>query len=284
MAHEVPYVGTVHRRESFDVIVRLRLKPSIAFDISSTGHAYLFCRESYVVACPLLESAGIRVNPLSKVQRNALLITLAAMCQMFYVTHEKCTCIFIRVHYAPCAAYSHAHPEVLVERPDPFADTKRHSTDLDPFADPQDRSADPVLETEDVGKAARPKLLTREFQGLDLACYGIDFVSIDINETRAPKGLRCSELNTPRLVHRPKGETVACRLCDRPDVLENVESIVKCQEEGSRKEVEKAEGKGKEKENEKGKGFLYKTAKLGKVAIRTLKGVVSGKSKNMKND
>ena len=237
-----------------------------------------------MVACPLLKSADIRASPVSKVQRNALLITFTAMCQTFYETHEKCTCIFIQAHFAPCTAYSRAHPEVLVERPDAFADTKRHSTDLDPFADPQGLSADPVLETKGLGKAARPKLLTRKFRGLDLACHDIDFVSIDINELRAPKGLRCSELNMPRLVPRPKGETVACRLCDRPDVLEKVERIVKWREEGSRKEVERGEGKGKENENEKGKGFLHKTAKLGKVAIRTLKGVVSGKSKKMKVD
>lgn len=204
---------------------------------------------------------------------------------MFHETHEKCTCIFIQAHFAPCAAYSHAHPEVLVERPDPFADTKRHSTDFDPFAYPQDRSADLVLKTEAVGKAARPKLLTRNFRVLDLACHGIDFVSIDINELRAPKGLRCSDLNTPRLVHRPKREIVAYRLCDIPHMLEKVESKVKWQEEDRRKEAEKGEGeaKDKEKENEKGKGFLQKTAKLGKAAIRSLKGVVSGKSKKLKN-
>ena len=194
------------------------------------------------------------------------------MCQTFYETHEKCTCIFIQAEFAPCAAYSHAHPEVLVERSDPFADTKRHSTDLDPFADP-------VLEAEFAGKAARPKLLTKKFRELDLACHDINFMSIDINELRAPKGLRCSEL-----VHRQKGEIVACRLCDRPDVLKKVERIVTWQEEGSSKEVETRGKKGKKKENEKGKGFLHKTAKLGKVAIRTLKGVVSGNSNKMKND
>ena len=201
------------------------------------------------------------------------------MCQTFYETHEKCTCIFIQAEFAPCAAYSHAHPEVLVERSDPFADTKRDSTDLDRFADPQDPFADPVLETELPGKAARPKLLTRKFRDLDLACHDIDFVSIDNNQLRAPKGLRCSEL-----VYRQKGEIVACRLCDSPDVLEKVQRIVTRQEEGSSKEVETRGKKGKKKKNEKGKGFLHKTAKLGKVAIRTLKGVVSGKSKKMKND
>ena len=237
-----------------------------------------------MIACPLLESPDIQASQDFQVQRNALSTTFTAMCQTFYEKHEKCACIFVQAEFAPCAAYSHAHPEVLVERPDPFADTKRHSTDVDSFADPQDRFADPVLETGHMGKAARPKLLTRTYRGLDLACYGIDFVSIDINDLCAPKGLLCSESITPKLVNRPKGEIVACRLCDRPDVLEKVESIVKWQGEGSGKELEKREGKRKEKGNEKGKGFLHKTAKLGTAAIRSLKGAVSGKWKKMKND
>ena len=237
-----------------------------------------------MVAFPLLASPDIRASPDFKVQRNFLLITFTAMCQTFYVEHEKCTCIFVQAEFAPCIAYSHAHPEVLLGKLDPFADPKRHLTDIDPFADPQDLFADPVLEPRLVGKAARPKLLTRICQGLDLACHGVDFVSIDINELRAPKGLRCSEVITPRLVHRQMGESVACRLCDRPDVLEKVESIVKWQEEGRRKEVEKRKGKGKGKEKEKGKGFLHKTAKLGTAAIKSLKVAVSGRSKRLKND
>ena len=220
-----------------------------------------------MVACPLLESPDIRATPDFKVRRSALLTTFTAMCQTFYEEHEKCTCIFIQAKFAPCTTYSHAHPEVLIERPDPFADTKRHSTDVESFADPQDSFADPVLETGPVGKAARPKLLTKKYRGLDLACHDIDFVSTDIDKSRAPKGLLCSESITPRLVNRGKGEIVACRLCGRPDVLEMVERIVKWQ-----------------KENEKGKGFLHKTAKLGTAAIRSLKGAVSGKLKKMKND
>ena len=200
------------------------------------------------------------------------------MCQTFYEEHERCTCIFVRAEFAPCTAYSHAHPEVLIERSDPFADTKRYSADVDSFADPEALSADPVLETGLEGKAARPKLLTRNYRGLDLDCHGIDLVSIDIDGLRAPKGLLCSEPITPTLVNRPKGEVVACRLCDRPDVLEKVERLVKWQEEGSRKEVEKREGK------RKGKGFLHKTAKLGTAAIMSLKGAVSGKLRKLKND
>ena len=229
-----------------------------------------------MVACPLLESPDIRASPDFKVQRNALSITFTAMCQTFYEKHEKCACIFVQAEFAPCTAYSHAHPEVLIETSDPFADTKRHSN--------EGMSADPVLETGLEGKAARPKLLTRKYRGLDLDCHGIDFVSIDTNKLLAPKGLLCSEPITPTLVDRPKGEVVACRLCGRPDVLETVESIVKWQEERSRKELESREGKRKEKGNEKGKGFLHKTAKLGTAAIRSLKGAVSGKLKKMKNE
>ena len=235
-----------------------------------------------MVACLLLGSTDIQAGPDFRVQRNALSITFTAMCQTFYEKHEKCTCIFVQADFAPCAAYSHAHPEVLFETFDPFADTKRHSTDVDPFVDPQDVFADPVLETTLVGKAARPKLLTRICQGLDLAFHDTDFVSIDINELRAPKGLHCSEVITSRLVHRQKGKIVACRLCDRPDVMEKVESIVEWQEEGRRKELEKRERKTQDKEKEKGNGFLHKTAKLGTATIKSLKGV-SGKSKR-KND
>lgn len=236
-----------------------------------------------MVACLLLGSTDIQVSPDFRVQRNALLITFAAMCQTFYEKNEKCTCIFVQADFAPCAAYSHAHPEVLFERLDPFADTKRHSTDVDPFVDPQDVFADPVLEKTLVGKAARPKLLTRICEGLDLAYDDIDFVSIDINELRAPKGLHCSEFTASRLVHRQKGEIVACRLCDRPDVKEKVESIVEWQEEGRRKELEKSKTKTQDKEKDRGNGFLHKTAKLGTATIKSLKGAVSGTSKR-KND
>ena len=176
------------------------------------------------------------------------------------------------------------HISVPAQGPDPFSDTKRHSTDVDSFADPQDPFADPVLGKSLVGKAASPKLLTKRCRGLDLACHGIDFVSIDINDLRAPKGLLCSEIITSRLVDRREEKIVACRLCDRPDVLEKVGSIVKWHQEESRKEREKREGKRKEEENEKGKGFLRKTGKLGTAAIRSLKGTVSGKLKKLKND
>ena len=235
-----------------------------------------------MVACLPLAST-IQVSPDFRVQRSALLITFTAMCQTFYEKHEKCTCIFVQADFAPCAAYSHAHPEVLFEGCDPFADTKRYSTDVDPFVDPQDVFTDPVLETTLVGKAARPKLLTRICQGLDLAYHDTDFVSIDINELRAPKGLHCSEVTTSRLVHRQKGEIVACRLCDRPDVMEKVESIIEWQEEGRRKELEKSKTKTQDKEKERGNGFLHKTAKLGTTTIESLKGAVNGKSKR-KND
>ncbi|KAM0805918.1 hypothetical protein BDR22DRAFT_816788 [Usnea florida] len=255
MAHEVSHLGTVHRKKFFDVI-----------------------RELYGRLSP----AAICQN--FQVQRNALLTTFTAMCQTFYEKHEKCTCIFVQAEFTPCAAYSQAHPEVLIEGPDPFAVTKRHSTDVDSFADPQDTFADPVSETNLVGKAASPKLLTKRCRGLDLACHGIDFVSIDINDLRAPKGLLCSEIITSRLVDRREGEIVACRLCDRPDVLEKAESIVKWHQEESRKKREKREGKRKEEGNEKGKGFLRKTGKLGTAAIRSLKGAVSERLKKMKND
>ena len=198
------------------------------------------------------------------------------MCQTFYLEHDKCTCIYVPAIFTPCAPYIFAHPGAVCDmsnpfadpsetstepdpfvdpsetptEPNPFVDASETPTEPDPFADPEDPFADPVPKPNLIGQAPRPKLITKAFQGLNLTCNNIDFVSVELNDTRAPRGLYCVEGITARLVHSTGGEESVCSLCDKPDVLELVG--------GMRTRSGEWQVRGEEAGKGKGKGFFHR--------------------------
>lgn len=191
------------------------------------------------------------------------------MCQTFYLEHDRCTCVYIPANFTPCAAYTLAHPEgVISEIPNPFADPEKASTvpNPDPFADPDPKE-------NFLGQASRPKLLTRACRGLDITYKDIDFMSIDVDDLKAPKGVYCSGGITVKLARLVGGGAMECELCERADAVELVGKVALWEEEEREKEM----GKGKEKE----KGIFHKTAQIGTAAVKSLKGAVSGRAKKL---
>lgn len=205
------------------------------------------------------------------------------MCQTFYKEHDKCTCIYLLDTFTPCTAYALAHPEKFPEIPqDPFADPEESPEPSNPFADPEDISADPVPETDSPLQAARAKLLIQTREGLDLTLDDTDYVSSDVDDSKAPKGVICPEgIITPTLLGRVEGEDGECPLCETPEVLERVDRIDRMRKGWSRGAADrKAEmAKGKEKERGKEKGIFHKTTRIGSAAVKSLKSVAGGKAK-----
>ena len=215
------------------------------------------------------------------------------MCQTFYLCHENCTCIYILQVFIPCATYSLVHSKETFYMPDPFAVPKKSSTGPDPFADPEeepspepnpfadpeeenstesDPFADPEIPIADpdpksnyVALGPNSKILTEAYARIDFTYEGIDFVSIDVDDIKAPKALKCSAGITARQVYCAGRGYKLCMLCDRPKVLTIVEEMVKWREEGK--------GKGKEK------GILRKTVQMGTAALKSRKSQASSIAK-----
>lgn len=224
------------------------------------------------------------------------------MCQSVYLEHDTCTCIYIAANFIPCEAYSLAHPEDVSDPPspspdpagytpdleDPFAEQKDPFADpadpVDPFADPKDPFADPdsASDTPLLARALRPKLLVRTHRGLDITHEDLDFVSLDVDGSWAPKGLQCPTGKIEAIRgQRDKDEKRACPLCERPEVSGMLEQMrlpgggeegrpdsLKAWLEGAEKEKK---GKGKEKG---GNAAQIKTA-----AIKFFKGAGVDKGK-----
>lgn len=221
------------------------------------------------------------------------------MCQAFFKEHHRCTCIYIPAIFAPCPAFILANSEAICERPtvptDPFADPEDTSTETNPFADPEDPFADPepFVNPEDasanpspkgtfLGQAPRSKLLTYTHSRLGLTYGDTDFVSVDVDDSRAPNGVKCTEGIISRLVYRAGDENRKCPLCDKPDVMNIVQGIEKWEKE--RKGTEVGKGKDKVKEKESEKGIFNKTAQIGTAAVKLLKSAASSKAKKQENN
>lgn len=203
------------------------------------------------------------------------------MCQTFYREHERCTCIYISANFTPCAAYTLAHPEQVPEMPvDPFADPEGSPTEPDPLANRENPFADPGPKANGTGHAARAKLLTRTHGGLDLTNDDIDFVSVDVDDLKAPKGVVCPDGIASTPIPRVEGEEGKCSLCDEPDVLEMVEDFENGKSERVWRESSKREKAGKETGKGKEKGVFHKTTQMGSAAVKSLKGAVRGKVKS----
>ena len=104
---------------------------------------------------------------------------LLAMCRTSYRWYTKCRCIYIGEHPKFCSNFASNHPEGL-DRP------------------------------------FKPKLLTRTRRGMDMDLNGISFMSADVDNQRAPRGLTCRDIIAFVQVE-PAAE--GCPLCESPHVL-----------------------------------------------------------------
>ena len=114
------------------------------------------------------------------------------MCRTSYKWYSGCRCIYIGEHPVFCSNFASNHPEGL-GRP--------------PF---------------------KPKLLTWTCKGLDVDLNGISFMSADVDNQRAPRGLTCPDIIAFVQVE-PAAE--GCPLCESPYVLA---AVHKQQAEGQR--------------------------------------------------
>ena len=107
------------------------------------------------------------------------------MCRTSYKWYSKCRCFYIGEHPVCCSNFASTHPESLGRRP------------------------------------FKPKLLTRTRQGLDMDFNGISFMSADVDNQRAPKGLTC-----PDIIAYVQAEPAAegCPLCESPQALAAVQT------------------------------------------------------------
>ena len=186
------------------------------------------------------------------------------MCRTFYHPHQHCECICVSKRYIPCSAYLHAHSELIYEKVDFCTGTEADPTAVDPFADPVDPFTDPNLDNGTVfGDCPRHKLVTRRCKALAFTYDDIDYLSKDVDDAMAPRGLVCPEFITPELVTEAKGDP--CLLCDKPELLELLQGL---------KEGKGTKEKGKEKNDAKEPSALRKT---GTAAIKFFqKAVKSG--------
>ena len=102
------------------------------------------------------------------------------MCRTSYIWYEKCRCICIGAHPVCCSNFASSHPESLDRR------------------------------------TFKPKLLTRTRNGLDMDFNGMSFMSTDVDNQRAPRGLTCPDIIAFVQVE-PAAES--CPLCESPHVL-----------------------------------------------------------------
>ena len=102
------------------------------------------------------------------------------MCRTTYKWYSKCKCIYIGEHPVCCPNFASSHPESL------------------------DRLQ------------FKPKLLTRTHKGLDMDLSGLSFMSADVDNQRAPKGLTCPDIIAYVQI-KPAAE--GCPLCENPHVL-----------------------------------------------------------------
>lgn len=123
------------------------------------------------------------------------------MCHTSYKRYRNCECIYIRANPVCCPTFTSHHPE-------------NHFSP--PF---------------------KPRLLTWTREGLDMDLNSTNFMSADVNDERAPKGLTCPTI-TAVPDHEPAVES--CPLCANPYTLGIVQ---KKQIEGQSNVAEKSAGK-----------------------------------------
>ena len=190
------------------------------------------------------------------------------MCRTFYHPHKHCECICISKQYIPCSAYLHAHSELIYEKNDFRTGTEADPTTIDPFADPVDPFTDPNLDNGTVyGEGPRHKLVTQRYKALAFTYDDIDYLSKDVDDSMAPRGLICPEFLSPELMTGAKADGTPCLLCDRPELLELLERL---------KEGKDTKEKGKEKNDAKEPSALRKT---GTAAIKFFQRAVNSGGK-----
>lgn len=163
--------------------------------------------------------------------------------------------------------YFSACPEdPFVDPEDPFADPEDPFADPeDPSTDPEDPIADPSPELDSVGQGFMPKLITWSFEDLDFNYHDIDFVSFNVDDTRAPKALQCSEKLSTSSIHLPQGESYLCPLCEDPKSLKLVTGLRERGKEIAREKEMESRRKDKEKATHQ------ISAKIGKSFVNGLK-------------
>ena len=131
-------------------------------------------------------------------------LALIKMCHTSYKRYRYCDCIYIRESPTRCLNFVSEHPE---------------SHYAGPF---------------------KPKLLTWICENLDVDLNDINFMSADVNDERAPKGLTC-----PTITAVPDIETAVegCPLCDNGHTLAIVLEKLDKTKSISANSVEKSAGK-----------------------------------------
>ena len=110
--------------------------------------------------------------------------------------------------------------------------------------------------------------MTHSYKGLDIIFDNVDFVSTNIDTSRAPKRQDCSKWITRNRARRAQGEASACSPCDKPGVLELLQEFGRC--EGRRK--------GRKKGRMKEKGGLHQTSQNGTVVVKLFRDAISSRA------
>ncbi len=149
--------------------------------------------------------------------------------------------------------------------------TEAVHTKFDPFAGPEDSFTDSRPKGNMVRQASTLKHVS---EGLGTICNDIDFVSIDVENSRASWGLMWLEGIITRLVHRVKsegeGEEMRCSLCDGHDGMELIHKLGMWRVGWEEELV---------KRNDRDNGIL-KATRIGRMTIRLFKDIASRKRRN----
>lgn len=180
-------------------------------------------------------------------------------------------------YFDPCAAYLSAQsgkksevptrpgkksemPDLAADPEDPFADPEDPFADpVDPSTDPGNPIADPSRRLDCIEQVFRIKLITWSFEGLDFEYHDIDFVSFDVDTSKGPKGLQCSEKLRPSPIIVPDGKSYMCPLCEEPGSSKLVQGLRKRKIEIQREKEAKE------------KAIFQETAQTGKSFVNGLK-------------
>ena len=115
----------------------------------------------------------------------------------------------------------------------------------DPFAEPDNPFADPIpvaASNPPFAQSARPKVLTRLQAGVNFNADGVDFVSVDVADVYAPKGVVCEKGVVPKCLGKRGMDVGGCLFCGREVVR------------GVRAKFEEGVAAGTQKQQEEGGG------------------------------